>query len=698
MKCINTNLIVIAVGLTALLFLGACGKQVIKNDGLKIILSKDGTITDLKPGVNENYSLNAFTRLDKCKQIVATMKKKVPDGVEYSRMLEDSIGNRCRVVDRFLSDTDGLVWEIEIHGDGNPWSTPIETVFNYPKTQNSLFWTSWTAMSESADKWEDPFEMKPFNDLVLTYGGKDIFDRNSFVLPLFSICEKDKNCGFTIAESPRDTILDMQLITSADGKVVFRRENHRISKDNIVRLRMNLYAHVAEWKAGLDLFVKAYPEYFEPENSNVYNVAGCGAYSSWEGELDTVKLRKMAFGFNWRAGFDFPYMGLFLPEVSDENERWERFHQEGVKVGDGYTSVNEMETYMRNMKNQGFNVLCYFNLTEVGNHIVYPIPPRKAKKDKDLWKDPNDFLYYTDVREALVKEADVADSSPLYSNWEGCVVVDPGISSYKQHLLNQAKLHIKWLPSSAGLCIDRLDWLRSYNFNGDDQTSWKNNSPSRSLLLSWQDVMSELGPLMHRNEKVIFANVLYSRIDVMQYIDAIYDEYGQVPYALNRSAFLTLRKPLVAWTVSAADISVDPDNYFQRHLYLGAFLTVPYPKNDHTIRPDAEAEKYYLDYGEMLHAFKGRRWVLTPETFKIEKGKCKANLFETDSTYIMPIVFGGNEDVIISLSELPIDHSSCQILYPGGESRKMEAVYQEQRLNFSIPLKRGCGMLILKKV
>ncbi|NJK95109.1 MAG: hypothetical protein HC905_09525, partial [Bacteroidales bacterium] len=241
-------------------------------------------------------------------------------------------------------------------------------------------------------------------------------------------------------------------------------------------------------------------------------------------------------------GFDFPYMGMFLPEVDSKTERWERFHQNGVKVGDGYTSVKEIEDYMGKMKSYGFNVLCYFNATEAGNHILYPIPPRVAKDDKGLWRNPNDFVYYTNVKNALVKDRSDNGDSPLYSNWEGCVVVDPGEPFYEKHLLEQAQRHIEYLPSSAGICIDRLDWLRTYNLNGNDGISWKNNTPSRSMLLSWQDLMNDLGPLMHKNGKVIFANVLYSRIDVMKHIDAIYDEYGHLPYSLNRSALLSLRK------------------------------------------------------------------------------------------------------------------------------------------------------------
>lgn len=645
---------------------------------------------------NEIIPLTAYTMLAGCRQISEVYQDNLnEDKVLYTRLFEDSLGNRCSVTDQYTAIPDGLLWNVEIRGEGKAWTTPVETVLKYPICNETRCWTSWSDCLE--DKWVDPLIPRTFQDKEYVYGGKDIWDTNTISLPLFSILEKSKNIGITLLESPADTILDMSLKTSVNGEVVFKRDNYKISNENSIRLQMHLVLHNAEWKGGVNFLVNNYPNFFEPKNKEVFNVAGGGAYSAWEGEIDIEKLRKMNFSFNWRAGFDFPYMGLFLPKVNSTTERWERFHQHGVKVGDGYSSVGEMESYMHRMREDGFHVLCYFNITEVGNHVVYPIPPRFAKKDEDLWRKPNDFVYYTDVKNALVKVDEENGDSPLYSNWEGCVVVDPADPFYKKHLLEQVERHINYLPSSSGFCIDRLDWLRYYNLKGDDQVSWKNNRHSRFLLLSWKEAMKELGALMHQYNKVIFANVLYSRIDVMEYLDAIYDEYGQLSYSLNRSALLTLKKPLVAWTVSPDDFNPNPDDYFQRHLYLGAFLTVPYPGNDHTILPDESIETYYEDYGAMFSELKGRRWVLSPETFKLEEGDAKVNLFETDSTFVMPIVMGKSDDVIVALDRTLSDFTDCRLLYPEGRVQSIQPINNTEKLYFKIHLERKCALLIFNK-
>ena len=52
-----------------------------------------------------------------------------------------------------------------------------------------------------------------------------------------------------------------------------------------------------------------------------------------------------------------------------------------------------MADYSARMRQQGFHVLNYFNVTEFGAHIAFPQPARVAHNDADLWKDPNDWLY-----------------------------------------------------------------------------------------------------------------------------------------------------------------------------------------------------------------------------------------------------------------------------------------------------------------
>ena len=407
----------------------------------------------------------------------------------------------------------------------------------------------------------------------------------------------------------------------------------------------------------------------------------------------------MGFALNWKASLDFPYMGMFIPPVKSDGELWTRYRQGGEKIGDGYASISRLEAYSKRLAQMGFHTLSYFNVAEFGNGIVYPYKVRTVPAD-ELWKNPNDFVY-SKFKQAMLKPAGMLppwEDRPLFSNWEACVVLDAGDSTYRSFLVQQARLHIQKIPSSSGICIDRMDWLRYYNTKADDGVSMVGEQKTRAMVLSWKELMAQIGPVMHAAHKVIFCNPLDRRIDLMAHIDGIYDEFGYVPSSLNLCAQMAFMKPIIAWTASKENLQADPDAYIQRHLYLGAFLTIPYPGNDHCITPDAWAEKYYSDYGMLFTAIKGREWVMLPHVVEVENGAARANVFTVNGKIIVPIVLGGanhQATVILRLPNSLVKESlTVKVLYPGDNSwSTLETVKPSGEMRLTVPLKRGCALL-----
>ena len=161
-------------------------------------------------------------------------------------------------------------------------------------------------------------------------------------------------------------------------------------------------------------------------------MAGTSAYSNFDTRFDAVKMKKMDFTTNWQASFDFPYMGMFIPPVGDQ-EKWIRF-------GGDTTSIAGMREYARTMKKMGFYVLNYFNVTEFGTKMNRPVPPLKTKDDKEIWKDPNDFFYYKlpeswlPVPDRVLKDSVYFHRQTMpggsHMTWEGGIVTDPGEPVY----------------------------------------------------------------------------------------------------------------------------------------------------------------------------------------------------------------------------------------------------------------------------
>ncbi len=695
------------------------GKSIyaIQGGGLILKLDANGEIAGLEIGASgHELPLTGGTRLAQCKQAGLTHVQKLPDGgIVVDRMVEDQSGNKVSVTDRFTPTTNSVRWDVDIFGHGKPWSTAIITGLKWHESRATRFWTAWSDpdLSEHGGRnrpirnllWHDPLETRPFTDSSRWYGGNPISGvpiTGDFIsIPIMTVIEPDAGTGFSIVQSPEDTLLYMKLITTADGRMEFQHRDHRLGGNHRVHFAMDLVSHEADWRSGLAWMVKRYPDYFQPWVANAYEIEGCGAYSTWEGELNAGKLAKMAFAFNWKASYDFPYMGMFLPPA----ENWRTFGATVLKgrsvsdrVASTHTSAKQLNDYSQRMRRDGFYVLNYFNATEFGAQVKGPANVNWGAPEKDPWTNCTDFLYRT-IADGLLCD----DQGGRYTSWHGAVVMDCGAKNYQKFLLEQAQSQIDLLPDSSGICIDRMDWLRFFNPRADDGVSWHENKPVRSLYVSWNDLMGRLGPMMHRNGKVIFMNPLVStRIDLLHYGDGIYSEHNESGPDLNATALLGICRPVVAWTRIEDLSAIGPDTFFQRLLYLGVFPTDPFPGNDHCIVPSDSADKWFLEYGPLLNELKGRKWVLAPDIIQVVGGHAKANIFEVPDGYVIPVVLAdkGVERVTVELRSrdnfsLKGDYK-IQELLPGIDTAlNIRAIWVGDDLQLQVPLHRGCAMIHL---
>jgi hypothetical protein len=348
------------------------------------------------------------------------------------------------------------------------------------------------------------------------------------------------------------------------------------------------------------------------------------------------------------------------------------------------------------MEKSGFHVLEYFVTTEGGNYIADEPPERKAKADSELWRDGNDFIHYQ-IPSAVIRDH---DGKIMYSNWFGDVVLDPAEPCWQKLLLEQAETLVKELPYSSGICIDRMDWLTVYNPHRDDGVSWVDGRPARSLLNSWKETVGKLAAILHRAGKFVYANTIVTRIDCCGSLDGFYNEYGDFPCSLNLSALMAVHKPAIAWTRDINTLRPDPDAFFQRHLHLGVFPTVPFPGADHTIPEDPWVDRCYLDYGPLLTAIRGKQWVLKPHVISVNDHAASANLFKVPGGYAIPVTFAENANevtvILRNLLEVRERITSITVLHPGED--KVSTVQGKtvgQEVRITVPVKRGCALVKL---
>jgi hypothetical protein len=131
----------------------------------------------------------------------------------------------------------------------------------------------------------------------------------------------------------------------------------------------------------------------------------------------------------------------------------------------------------------------------------------------------------------------------------------------------------------------------------------------------------------------------------------------------------------------------------QRHLHLGVYPTAPYPWNNHCINPAPAADQLYLDYGPLLDAMRGKKWVLTPHC--VESDAAKVNLFQVPGGYALPVTFAGKT---VRVRNVPgLKTARCVAIHPGMEKPvPVAAQFKNRELELTVPLLRGCAMVLLR--
>jgi hypothetical protein len=304
------------------------------------------------------------------------------------------------------------------------------------------------------------------------------------------------------------------------------------------------------------------------------------------------------------------------------------------------------------MKQEGFHVLNYFNVTEFGNAVHYP--PQEQALQKVSWKDPNSFvfgqlgtgIFYVPHGMRINGHVNHKKTLPIYS-WYHTLVMDVGDSTYASFLLGQARRLVKNIPDASGICIDRLDHLRLMDENHDDGVTWYKGQPVRSLIYSWRRFMKRLGPIVHNAGQYIFVNNPLNRLDLIKHVDGFFNETGDGGIPLNTTALLGIDKPIIQWTRNRKMIKrAGGDAFFQKYLYMDSFPMAPFPGNDHSILPGKWVNQQYLDYGPLMKLMNNAKWVLKPHVISVKNRRAKANIFKVPQGYVVPVVYGGNASTV----------------------------------------------------
>jgi len=672
------------------------------------------------------------------------------------------------VTDIYTSTPSSIRWTTKIVGTSSlPWSVPIQTriILDSNLAANELkIWSAWDRGSyfgwNNGDKYIDPLmpsDVLPAGwwDGEYRYGNPRGSFSDFFTLPIVSLLSANPSGndigdnGISLILDPSNPPLDLWMFTRASESGYYYEHHHfRIQSDITVTLNGDFVAHAADWRPAIGWLYQSYPEYLEPVNTEVFvTCAGTGSYSYYMGNLTNPALDLMDYAVNWDlSGRYFPYMGQFLPPVADGVE-WLN-DPEGSQPRANVT-FEIIGNWYRSMINNNFTDLSYFNVNEYGINIVLPPtnnahmnnmnniprlssrPTSKHDLDKIIekvlspsipsaiaqlnatatcvndWQNASACLI-SDLLDSLVvsswDEIGQRVVSGAYYSWQNAVVVDPGVSSYHDFMLEQLVRHIVYEDAFAGIIIDRSDWQDVYNFHVDDGISFipeavnnQTNPPftgiASSMKVTYGNMIHDLRTtiqnipyiLNKKNEYITKYNLELptskatpvgngimmmnglgnSRLDNYRYYDGTFSE----GYAVNGEGFLSAFSPGILWTYDSSECCTSVDSagiYLQTHIYMGLAPMLPFPDNDHSIDWNMTSATLYSRYGNLFQNIVNKVWITYPHIISLHNQSssiyAKINAFLTVSNisstleqiFTIPVMLGENStgNVYIQLTDI----------------------------------------------
>ena len=245
--------------------------------------------------------------------------------------------------------------------------------------------------------------------------------------------------------------------------------------------------------------------------------------------------------------------------------------------------------------------------------------------------------------------------TPLCGGMSGSCIMDPHPDlPYLAHVLDMASTSIAKAPSS-GVCIDRQDWLGHVNPNEDDRRTWLESlgRPVRAMIHSWKPAMRQFAARWHARDQAVIINDHSNRLDMMESVDGIYAEMGDMTASDSTADQGSLNSHGVGTALASLGSTVayiwnhakpDMTASFARsglatHLWAGVFPTLPVKNNDHAIggdcAPNCAYSAVFTDFGPLFAAIRSRQWALGARAATVESGNALANLFFVDTPATM---------------------------------------------------------------
>eukprot|EP01084_Bolivina_argentea_P159827 278349_1 len=558
------------------------------------------------------------------------------------------------------SDPTTIEWILTINNVScaTPFSTIISTQLNLSNVSSTdmHYWTMQSGTFYSGNNGYKPFvdvlqllNGTNIDNTLYTQIGQDYVDasiqkntpnkhtRNVSVFPISIFTSKQFNHGISlIYDINKDTLLGGTMNINSNHQL-FRRYNNRLS-NKMQPLTFTTYIRLNKgftWRDTLNWTVNKFSNLFKPSGQpskidNIVNNAGLGLYTCAAAEdIDVINVvNNSGANICWDASFWYVYQSMSLPPVAN----WSSYlgPEEQGYCGAHFTHGEEstrpkIASHYYNMSQIGITTVSYYNLFEWGEFVKWPIDISNVNISDNIWLNSTLYLNVY-MNDSVVLDA--KGNSIHEGPYQG-IVLDPGVDSYYNRLINQTYEHIYSFDDKFyGLGIDRQDWTVHYNYRRGDGYSYCTNSKGiwtecASLLLSWKRIAKAVGHIVHneytKNNAIITTNYQKQRMELLEITDVMFTEQSNLQY-VNSNGLSSMAMHCIEWTYNSTEVLVKyggPHLYFQERLYMNVHPMAPVIGADHSIYPNSTVQEYYNAYNLLFRALRGVTWWLLEDTIDI---------------------------------------------------------------------------------
>lgn len=569
--------------------------------------------------------------------------------------------------------------------------------------------------------------------------GPRMSENTASVLPMLNRIEPSLGLGLSLVQSPEDTPIVAwatagQVGTSAGCWLNWTRAFHRLGGNAMPsNFSADLIAHGPDWRPALAWLHKQYPRFFQPDSSThetLQRIAGTGSYADMRGTGDLDEsaaqhYKELGWALNWDSSARFPWHGEWMPTPEDGfGEQWLSCFAHAPPDGHAHepcmnVSYPEIDSWYRHINSMGQAVGTNFSSCQYGNLFEFGWNVKQAWPNKHVdcsaaavsRSNATQLLCHT---QRLLKErygaallfnpenSDPKSGELVCGGLDGSCIMDPHPQlPYLQHVIDMARISIAKVPS-AGVCIDRQDWIGSVNPNADDRQTWLPlKTPGqfkavRSMIFSWKPAMEAFARVWHEKGLAVIINDHSNRLDMFENVDGVFAEMGDSDAddatvtalgSLNAHAVgtaLATTGPMVSYIwnhpKSQAKLTVAyVSQSLMTHMWAGVFPTIPVKNNDHAIGGDcAPACSYdaaYAAYTPIFGALRGRQWSLSANAAEVKTKNALANLFVkrqgSADIYLAPVAFAPLKGEVLLTLRLPADcnRPKLAVIAPANHSR-----------------------------